>query len=180
MLAHLFFKSEWEYLMKLLLRLTVIVFALTASCTLFAAEPEYVSIEMEIDINKSAGEVWAAVGGYCDIAEWGGLDCAITSGNGGMGTVRDLLGGRIVEILVAQTELSYGYTQPVQEGQFYNLYHGFMEARPVSSNSSKMLYTLIYDVSNLESQEAKDADMARRRGMFEGMLRNMKDIAESQ
>ena len=146
----------------------------------FAAEPEYVNIEMEIDINKSAEDVWAAVGDYCDIAEWGGLDCEITSGNGDMGTVRVLLGGRIVEILVAQTDLSYGYTQPLQEGQFYNLYHGFMEARPVSGNTSKMIYTLVYDVSNLENQEAKDADMARRRGMFEGMLVNMKDIAEAQ
>jgi len=146
----------------------------------FAAEPEYVNIEMEIDINKSAEDVWEAVGDYCDIAEWGGLDCEITSGNGDMGTVRVLLGGRIVEILVAQTDLSYGYTQPVQEGQFYNLYHGFMEARPVSGNTSKMIYTLVYDVSNLENQEAKDADMARRRGMFEGMLVNMKDIAEAQ
>ena len=43
-----------------------------------------------------------------------------------------------------------------------------------------MIYTLVYDVSNLENQEAKDADMARRRGMFEGMLVNMKDIAEAQ
>ena len=155
------------------------IFMLASSISV-AAEAEYVSIDMEIDINKSAEEVWAAVGDYCDIAEWGGLDCEITSGEGGMGTVRVLLGGRIVEILVAQTELSYGYTQPVQDGQFYNLYHGFMEAKPVSSSSSKMLYTLVYDVSNLENQAAKDADVARRRGMFEGMLANMKEIAESQ
>lgn len=151
-----------------------------ASSLSVAADAEYVSIEMEIDINKPAAEVWAAVGDYCDIAEWGGLDCEITSGDGGMGTVRVLLGGRIIEILVAQTELSYGYTQPVQDGQFYNLYHGFMEARPVSASTSKMLYTLVYDVSNLENQAAKDADIARRRGMFEGMLANMKEIAEAQ
>jgi len=146
------------------------------------AEPEYVSIDMEIDINKSASDVWAVVGDYCDIAEWGGLACVITSGNGGMGTVRELTAGprKIIEILVAQTDLSYGYTQPVQEGQFYNLYHGFMEAKPVTANTSKMLYTLVYDVSNMENQAAKDADVARRRGMFEGMLKNMKDIAEKQ
>tara|TARA_B110000305_G_C19444087_1_gene643720 strand:- start:370 stop:870 length:501 start_codon:yes stop_codon:yes gene_type:complete len=166
--------------MKSTFRLTTAVLILAASMMSFAAEPEYVNIEMEIDINKSAEDVWAAVGDYCDIAEWGGLDCAITSGNGDMGTVRVLLGGRIVEILVAQTALSYGYTQPVQEGQFYNLYHGFMEARPVSASTSRMIYTLVYDVSNLENQQAKDADMARRRGMFEGMLVNMKDIAEAQ
>ena len=166
--------------MKSILRLSTFILTLTASMTLFAAEPEYVNIEMEIDINKSAEDVWAAVGDYCDIAEWGGLDCEITSGDGEMATVRVLLGGRIVEILVAQTDLSYGYTQPVQENQFYILYHGFMEARPVSSNTSKMIYTLVYDVSNLEDQAAKDADVARRRGMFEGMLVNMKNIAEAQ
>jgi len=151
---------------------------LTLSSFLAAAEPEYVTIDMEIDINESAEDVWAAVGDYCDIGEWGGLDCEITSGDGGMGTVRALLGGRIIEILVAQTELSYGYTQPAREGQFYDLYHGFMEARPVTANSSKMLYTLVYDVSNLENQAAKDADMARRRAMFENLLVNIKNIAE--
>jgi hypothetical protein len=156
--------------------------SLSFSALLAAAEPEYVSIEMEIDISKPATDVWAAVGDYCDIGEWGGLACEITAGNGGMGTVRELMAGprTIVEILVAQTDLSYGYTQPVQEGQFYNLYHGFMEARPVTASTSKMLYTLVYDVSNLDSQAAKDADVARRRGMFENMLVNMKQIAEAQ
>lgn len=143
------------------------------------AQPEYTTIEMEIDIARPAAEVWAKVGGYCDISEWLGLDCEITTGDGNMGTVRALLGGRIVEIMVAQTELSYGYTQPVQEGSFYNLYHGFMEARPVSANSSKMIYTLVYDVSNLADQAAREADIERRRDSFERALANMKEIAES-
>ena len=162
---------------RLLLVLTALP-ALFVTATAIA-EPEYVTIEMEIDVNKPAAEVWAKVGGYCDIAEWLSLDCEITSGDGNsMRTVRALAGGRILEILVAQTELSYGYTQPVQEGAFYNLYHGFMEARPVSANSSKLLYTLLLDVSNLEDQAAKDANIARRRGSFENALANMKAIAE--
>ena len=158
-----------------------VIFFLSLSPSVFAQDAEYVTIEMEIDINKSAAEVWGLVGEYCDIEEWGGLPCEVTSGNGGMGTVRELAFGprSIIEILVAQTELSYGYTQPVTEGQYYNLYHGFMEARPVTADTSKMVYTLVYDVSNLENQEAKDADMARRRGAFEGMLQNMKEIAEA-
>lgn len=142
------------------------------------AEAEYVTIEMQIDVNKPAAEVWADVGEYCDIAEWGNLPCEITEGDGGMGTVRSLFGGRILEILIAQTPLSYGYTQPVVEGQFYNLYHGFMEARPVTASTSTVYYTLVYDVSNLENQEAKDADVARRRTQFEGLLVNIKNIAE--
>jgi uncharacterized protein YndB with AHSA1/START domain len=143
------------------------------------AEPEYTTIELEIDIAKPAEEVWAKVGSYCDIAEWLDVDCTITSGDGGMGTVRVLAGGRVTEILVAQTELSYGYTQPAREGQFYNLYHGFMEARPVTATTSKMVYTLVYDVSDKADQAAKDADIARRRGMFEGALQNMKALAEA-
>lgn len=142
------------------------------------AQPEYVTIEMEIDVAKPAAEVWAAVGEYCDISEWLNLDCVITSGDGGIGTVRVLAGGRVTEVLVAQTELSYGYTQPAVEGSFYNLYHGFMEARPVTATTSKLLYTLMLDVSNMPDQATKDADAARRRASFERALATMKGIAE--
>ncbi|MDG2175086.1 MAG: SRPBCC family protein [Gammaproteobacteria bacterium] len=166
--------------MKTLSRLAAVLTLISASMFALAAEPEYVTVEMEIDIDKSAAEVWEAVGDYCAIGEWSTLDCEITSGDGGLGTVRALLGGRIIEILVAQTELSYGYTQPAPEGQFYDLYHGFMEARPVSANTSKMLYTLVFDASNMENQEAVEADMARRRTLFEGMLVNMKNMAEAR
>ncbi len=147
--------------------------------TTLLADPEYVSIEMEIDIDKSAEEVWARVGDYCAISDWLGLDCEITSGEGGMGTVRALAGGRILEILVAKTPLSYGYTQPAVEGQFYNLYHGFMEARPLTDSTSRMHYTLVLDVSNLPDQAAKDADVERRRNMFTNALANIKEFAEA-
>jgi len=139
---------------------------------------EYVTIEMEIDVASFAEQTWAAVGDYCDISEWLGIDCTITSGEGGIGTVRVLASGRITEVLVAQTPLSYGYTQPAVEGQFYNLYHGFMEARAVDANSSKLIYTLMLDVSNLADQAAKDADVTRRRATFERALASMKEIAE--
>jgi hypothetical protein len=79
---------------------------------------------------------------------------------------------------VGKTELSYGYAQPPVAGNPYNLYHGFLEARPVSATTSRLLYTLMYDASQLPDQAAKDADIARRRAMFEGALRSMKEIAE--
>jgi Polyketide cyclase / dehydrase and lipid transport len=145
-----------------------------------AAEPEYKTIKMEIDIARPAKDVWAKVGNYCDISAWLKLDCKITSGDGGVGTVRVLSQGRVTEILIAQTELSYGYTQPAKMGEFYNLYHGFMEARPVTRKTSKMIYALVYDVSDKPDQAAKDADAARRRTAFEGALKNMKAIAEAR
>jgi hypothetical protein len=159
---------------------TFVALATAVTTTSALAAPEYTTIELAIDIAKPAKEVWQKVGGYCDIAEWLMVDCMITSGDGGIGTVRVLAGGRVTEILVAQTELSYGYTQPVREGQFYNLYHGFMEARPVTDRTSRMLYTLVYDISDKPDQAAKDADIARRRTMFEGALKNIKAIAEAQ
>ena len=96
-----------------------------------------------------------------------------------MGSARSFMGGRVIEIMVAQTALSYGYTQPAVEGEFYDLYHGFMEARPVTDSTSKMRYTLTYDVSNLTDQAATDADIERRRGMFTNALRAMKALAEA-
>jgi Polyketide cyclase / dehydrase and lipid transport len=145
-----------------------------------AADPQYTTIKMEIDVARPAAAVWAKVGGYCDITKWLDVtDCVIKSGDGGIGTVRLLRGGQVTEILVAKTDLSYGYTQPVREGQFYNLYHGFVEARPVTAQTSKLLYTLMYDVSDKPDRAAKDADMAQRRGRFEGALKKMKMLAEA-
>ena len=162
-----------RHVLKPVLAVVALLFSLTSMAQ------EYVTIDMEIDINKPAAEVWEKVGDYCAISEWLRMNCEITSGDGGMGSVRSLLGGRIIEIMVAQTELSYGYTQPAVEGEFYNLYHGFMEARPVTDSTSKMLYTLTYDVSNLADQAAKDADIERRRGMFTNALGAMKALAEA-
>jgi hypothetical protein len=145
------------------------------------AEPEYVTIPMEIDVDASAEHTWSVIGGYCDIAVWAPqLDCAITAGEGEIGTIRALAGGRIIEMMIAKTPLSYGYTQPAVEGQFFNSYHGFMEARPVTETTSKILYTLFVDVSNLADQAAKDADVARRRQLFEGLLVTMKEMGEAE
>ena len=125
--------------------------------------------------------MWAKIGGYCDISKWispaGNIPCEIKSGAGGIGTVR-VIAGRISEVLTAKTDLSYGYTQPAVEGKWYNLYHGFLEAKAVDAKSSKLVYTLMLDVSDKADQAAKDTDVANRRKQFEGALANMKKLAE--
>ena len=161
-------------------KIMLVLSALTLSAQAFAAAPEYTTIRMEIDVAKPADAVWAKVGKYCDISEWFSVDCTITSGSGGIGTVRVLRGGLVTEILTARTDLSYGYTQPVKEGQFYNLYHGFLEAKPVTAKTSKLIYTLLYDISDKPDKAAKDADIAQRRTRFEGGLQKMKSIAEGK
>lgn len=139
------------------------------------ANPTYTSLLMEIDVNRPAAEVWKRVGKYCDIGEWLQIPCTITSGKDGeLGAVRSI--GR--EILVGKTELSYTYTQPVIEGRPYILYHGTLEARPVTATTSKLLYSLMWDNSTCADDAARGQDKAQRRQTFEKALANMKVLAE--
>src|ERR1700757_823310 len=63
------------------------------------ANPTYVSIPMEIMVNRPASEVWKRIGKYCDIGEWFQIPCTIVSGKDGeFGAVRSV--GN--EILVAK------------------------------------------------------------------------------
>lgn len=139
------------------------------------ANPTYISIPMEIMVNKPAAEVWKRVGKYCDIGEWLQIPCTITAGKDGeFGSVRSVGS----EVLVAKTELSYSYTQPVREGRPYNLYHGTLEARPVTATTSKLIYTLVLDNSMLADDAARDRDKAQRTAQFTRALENMKILAE--
>ena len=146
-----------------------------AQAPLAIPAPHYVSIPMEITVNKPAADVWKRVGKYCDIGEWLQIPCTITSGKDGeFGAVRSI--GN--EVLVGKTELSYTYTQPVRVGVPYPLYHGTLEARPLTATTSKLLYTLVFDNSMLADDAARDADIQRRTQQFTRALQNMKTLAE--
>ncbi len=137
--------------------------------------PTYVTIPLEITVDRPAAEVWKRIGKYCDIAEWFQVACTITSGKDGeVGAVRSVAN----EVLVGKTELSYTYTQPVREGRPYNLYHGTLEARPLTATTSKLLYTLVYDNSMLADDAAREKDKASRTATFTRALQNMKILAE--
>ena len=141
------------------------------------ASPTYVSIPLEIMVNRPAAEVWKRIGKYCDIGEWLQIPagCTITSGKDGeFGAVRSVAN----EILVGKTELSYTYTQPVRNDRPYNMYHGTLEARPLTATTSKIVYTLMFDNSMMADDAARQADIARRKTTFTRALENMKTLAE--
>jgi hypothetical protein len=153
--------------------------AAPAAGNIVVEKPTYVSIPMEIAVNKPAAEVWAKVGKYCDLGTWMRAPCTITSGQDGeFGAVRSIANGAVIEVLVGKTPLSYTYTQPVRAGRPYNLYHGTLEARPVTATTSKLVYTLTFDNSMLADDAARTRDLAQKRTQFEGALANMKIIAE--
>jgi hypothetical protein len=139
------------------------------------ASPTYTSIPLEITVNRSAADVWKRIGKFCDIGEWLQIPCTITSGKDGeFGAVRSVAG----EVLVGKTELSYTYTQTVRNDRPYNLYHGTLEARPVTATTSKIVYTIFFDNSMLADDAAREADKARRTATFQRALQNMKTLAE--
>jgi hypothetical protein len=146
-----------------------------ATGSIVVASPTYISIPLEIAVDRPAAEVWKRVGKYCDIGEWLRIPCTITSGKDGeFGAIRSVAN----EVLVGKTELSYTYTQPVREGRPYNLYHGTLEARPVTATTSKIVYTLFFDNSMLPDGAAREVDRARRTAQFTTALQNMKILAE--
>ena len=130
---------------------------------------------MEIAVNRPAADVWKRVGKFCDIGEWLQIPCTITSGKDGEFSAVRSVGA---EILVGRTELSYSYTQPVREGRPYNLYHGTLEARPVTATTSKLVYTLVFDNSLLADDAARERDRAQKTTVFTRALGNMKILAE--
>lgn len=139
------------------------------------ASPTYTSIPLEITVNKPAAEVWKRIGKFCDIGEWLQIPCTITSGKDGeFGAVRSVAN----EVLVGKTELSYTYTQTVRNDRPYNLYHGTLEARPLTATTSKIVYTIFFDNSMLADDAARQTDKERRTATFTRALQNMKTLAE--
>src|SRR5262245_39045712 len=83
-----------------------------ANANIVVDNPTYVTIPLEIDVNRPAAEVWKRVGKYCDIAEWLQIGaCKIIGGKDGeIGAVRSVAS----EVLVGKSDLSYTYTQTVK------------------------------------------------------------------
>ncbi|MEO6803167.1 MAG: SRPBCC family protein [Granulicella sp.] len=146
-----------------------------APAPLMSPNPHYVSIPMTIEINAPVDKVWARVGKFCDIGEWGFPGCKITSGTDGeFGAVRSI--GN--EVLVGKTLYSYVYTQPLRVSGSYIMYHGTLEARALTPTTTQLNYTLLYDNSNLADDVAREADLTNRRTRFTPMLTNMKILSE--
>jgi hypothetical protein len=143
------------------------------------ANPSYVTMVMELSVDRPAAAVWARVGKFCDIAEWFRTTCTLSDpAQTQLGAVRHLNGGGVIEMMVAKTDLSYTYTQPVRTGVPFNAYHGTLEAKPVTATTSKLVYSFFYDNSMLASDAARATEQTNRRNRFMGGMQNMKILAE--
>lgn len=150
-----------------------LLLALTASPALAA---DYVSYSVTTEVNATPEKTWSRIGGFCAIQEWLGLSCKITTGDGGVGTIRVLNNGQITEMMVAKTPYSYTYIQPLNPA---NLYHGTLAVEPDGSGHSRIIYTFLYDQEPLGDEAARAKARQQRSTRFAAALAKMKEMAES-
>ncbi|MCR5874460.1 SRPBCC family protein [Phenylobacterium sp. J426] len=135
---------------------------------------DYVSIVQEAAVKAPAETVWKKVGGYCDIGAWMKTTCEITQGTDReVGALRKIA-GRVEEVIVARTPLSYTYADVDPK----ILYHGTVEVRPVDARTSKIVYTLFFDQASIPAEQ-REANKTRRAQMFAGVLKTMVATAEA-
>jgi hypothetical protein len=159
--------------LKIAVRLAACAAALAMASAAQAAD--YVSIVQETDLNVPAETAWNKLKGYCDIGGWLKTTCEITQGKDGeLGAVRKIA-GRVEEVIVARTPLSYTYADVDPK----ILYHGTVEIRPVDKKSSKLVYSLFYDQTTIPETN-RAANREGRAKMFANVMQTMKGIAEAK
>ena len=140
--------------------------------------PNYVTQQLEIVVNRPAAQTWARIGGFCDLREWLLRECTIISGKDGeLGAVRAFPSGTI-EPIVAVTPLSYTYAFPVRVGAHYNMQHNTLEVRPIDKKTSRIVYSFMWDNSQVPEAQ-REAQFTNRRNLLTPAMERMKAIAES-
>jgi hypothetical protein len=130
----------------------------------------WATIVMTAAVNHGADAAWKRIKGddYCAFITFLGMNsCVLTVGTGDVGTNR-LLNGTINELMVSKTSHSYVYAQPTSA----IFYHGTMAVEPVDAGHARVVYTLLYDNSNI-APDARPAEMDRRRVRFQGAIDKM-------
>jgi hypothetical protein len=140
--------------------------------------PDYIVITKQVEVNRSATDVWKRVGGYCAIAEWLKVTCEYTAGSGEIGSIRKINGTNL-EPMVAKTPFSYTYWQTVGN-MAPESYHGTLAVEPISATKSRLIYILFYDQAAMASDAVRASEHERLSTRFGAALDTMKGLAEGK
>lgn len=143
-----------------------------------AMAADFVVIRETLDIDRPVDAAWQRVGGFCAIADWLKVSCDYALGSGDVGSVRRLVNGTIVEVMVARTPYSYTYLQ-TDGTMAATRYHGTLAAEAAGSGT-RLVYTLVYDQSVLASDTLRASEHARLEARFSGALASMKSLVEAK
>ncbi len=150
-------------------------FATTASAQ--TPQPaDWITLTFTANLNKNADVAWQRSGGdeFCAIAKYLEIQsCTVISGKGEVGSIRHIgLAGTaapIVENIVSRSKYSYTYAQPFTP----TFYHGTMSVEPLTANSSRLVYTLIWNQAAVGDAAAQTASREGRRTRFQAAVDKM-------
>ena len=147
-------------------------------CAGAAGAADFVTVTLDTTADVSAEVAWKKLRGFCEIGTWMKLPCFIASGRDGEAGAVRRVNGRLDELIVASTALSYTYGQPKSPTD----YHGTVEARPIDRNHARLIYTVVYDADALPNPtpEGKAAERDLRVKRFTAVLAAMKASAEGR
>ena len=139
---------------------------------------EYATITLERPLNVSADAAWKQIMPFCVSATRRGLACDLVNGNGtDIGSVRSLNHGQTTEIMVGRSKYSVTYTFPAPNP---TAFHGTYELVPEGPKKSKLVRTIFWDQSSLDTAEAKAADKAARTKNLTDIIDGMVKMVESK
>ena len=146
--------------------------------SLAAMGNDFVTLVVTKDLDVPAQTAWNRIGDFCQVDKWSELRCTCKPGSGGAGTVRDIdfAGGKIEELMVAKTPLSYTY---INLGESLPFYHGTMAVESVGAERSKIVYTFLWDQETLTTEQRQHEHDVRVK-VFGTSLNKMKKLAEGR
>lgn len=136
----------------------------------------FVVILYEVEINLDAAAVWRKIGGFSDAGRFLDVRCELISGNGGVGSIRQI-GDEVTEVMVDAGPTSYAYAQNRGPMAVY-CYHGSVHVLSTSATTSRLTYTIVYD-HTLMSEEKRSFELARLSARFRSAAEAMKHFSEA-
>lgn len=130
----------------------------------------YAVVTVSRDVALSADQIWPAIGGFFDLDRWLDVSCTAVAGEGGLGSVRRI-GDQIFEALIAKTRYSYSYVQTDGPMAPY-CYHGTVACEPRGAEQTAIIYTLIYDQSDMD-KERRASEQTRLKSRFGAAINAM-------
>ena len=159
-------------------RIDVCLFALLCTSPTLASAQDYLTVQRSAEVERSADDAWGRIGDFCAAGELLDVNCAIDSGDGGVGTIRRL-NGVTLEPMVARTPYSYTYSQ-IEGGRANTDYHGTLAVEPIGESRSRIVYTLVIDRSRLPAGTDLLAYQKAMEDRFQGVVDRAKELLENQ
>jgi mxaD protein len=169
--------------------LSLVLAACASGGSISGVKADSLSVEESVTVNASAAIVWDKVNNFGDLGAWHPAVAKTTLTSGGvneLGAVRLLTlqdGGTITETLTAYNAENMYYSYVINKGVLpVSGYASTIQVKPVTANSSEVVWRGNFKRKDLSSHPAKGQDdetaSATIHSVYRGGLDNLKKLME--